>query len=171
MRSEEKGVAPQKYLNLYKYSQAKIEEEKIISESLLQSLIRELRTKEVEFLADTVISSFYNSETRKSFKKIFLSKMNEIFFDDIEWKLEQITSVGYSSYGYEIYFKLNKQKYGLFVPYPKNLNVNNISSASYGRYDLMIEAKPSVYHSIILSYDAEDIKAAIKKESEVNSNG
>lgn len=167
MRLKEKGVAPLKYLNLYLLSQGRIKDEQIISESLLRSLIMELRTKEVDFFVSVVLEPFFNDSKKKAFKELFFSKMNELFFDDIEWKFENINSVGYDTYGYQVYFKLKKQRYGLFVPYPKNINIDNITSASYGRYSLTIETKPSVYHSVVSSYDTDDIKVAIKKESEV----
>ena len=55
MRFEEPKVTPQKYLNLYNQSQEKIKNEQIISNSLLKSLIKELRNNGTDFLVDFVV--------------------------------------------------------------------------------------------------------------------
>jgi len=156
-----------KYYNLYKASQQKIEDEKMISESLLNSIIKEIKISGVEFLADTVINNYYNTSTRKQWKDIFFEKMNDIFFENIEWEFISIQGVGSVTYGFDIDFKLKGNKYCLFIPYPKNLEIYNIISALEGRYSLMKEEKPGLYVHLASSYDEDEIKEVIEKESEM----
>lgn len=171
MRFEEENMSLQKYFNLYKWSQEKISNEQIISDSLLNSLIKELRKKDVAFLVEMLIEGYFIESRKNTWKKQFLDKMNEIFFDDVEWKFDSISRVGYDEYGYSIYFKMNNQKYCLFMPNPKRLSIKTMPYAYYGRYNFTKEEKTSLWVGICTSYDAEEIKAAIKEENEVNANG
>lgn len=158
-----------KYYDLYKSSQQKIEDEKLISESLLASIIKGLKISKVSFLADPLIDGYYNPKTRSYWKKLFFEKMTEEFFDNVEWEFVSISSMGYNTYGYSIYFKVNGIKYDLFIPNPKNITINDILNAHLGQYSLSKEVRLNVYEVIAKSYNEEDIKAAIKKENENNT--
>lgn len=164
MRFEEERVSPQKYFDLYKQSQSRIKDEEVISDSLLGSLVRGLQGKAVGFISEFFIVNGANSND-KNLKKLFIGEMKELFFDDIEWKFESVSSVGCDPYGYHMDFKLKEQRYCLFFPYPRNITVGNVVFANYGMYKLTVEKK-GVYNLVVSSYNTEDIKAAIKKESE-----
>lgn len=155
-----------KYHDLYQTSQWKIENEQLISESLLSSIIKGLKSAKVGFFAENIVSNYYNTSTRKRWGKIFFDKVEEYFFDDVKWQYIGILSLGYDTYGFKIDFKLNGIKYELVIPNPNNITINNIIFLYLGQYCLNKETRPGYYEFVAKSYDEDDIKAAIKEESE-----
>lgn len=152
------------YYNLYLSSQEKIRQEELISESLLYSIIRELKHNGSSFIAEFV-GYYHRPDTRSSWKKHFFDKMNEIFFNGVNWEFSSVSSVGWDNYSYMIYFTMNGNKYNLMIPAPGNITIDNIKSANFGRYSFSKDTNGTVWETVCSSYSLKEIAVAIKKES------
>lgn len=153
------------YYDLYRASQEKIRQENLVSESLLYSIIREVKHSGTQFLAD-IAEYYYREDTKRSWKKPFFDKMNEHFFKDVQWKFEKIIAGGYEKYYYAVDFEMNGIKYTLEIPNPREITIDNIVAANYGMLSLRKNPSGAVWKHICSSYNAKDIAEAIKKESE-----
>ena len=153
------------YYQLYELSQERMNQEYLISDSLLHSIISELKRSDVQFIAD-VIGYYYKEETKRSWKKQFFAKMEEHFFNGVQWEFDSILAGGYERYYYSVDFKMNGIKYALTIPNPKNITIENITDVYFGRYVLKKNTNGCVWSGICYSYDVNEIAETIKKEYE-----
>lgn len=155
------------YYDLYQASQEKIRQENLVSNSLLYSIIREVKDSETQFLADITEYYYREDTTKASWKKPFFEKMNEHFFKEVSWEFENIISGGYEGYYYAVDFEMNGIKYTLEIPNPRKITIDNIVAANYGMFSLRKNPSGAVWKHICSSYNVKDIADAIKKELEV----
>jgi hypothetical protein len=148
------------YYNLYLESQKKIKKEEIISESLLQSLIRSINRIDLTLFLDMI--DLTNTKANKEVIKLFNNKLNELFFTE-GFMYDKIMRCGYETYGYSIYGKLLDKNVEVFIPNPKKLMIDNLKYAYYGKYAFGYEGKESCWNIICSSYNTEDIKKSIEE--------
>lgn len=154
------------YYDLYMESRKRIKQEELLQESIIYSIVRNMRKSGTQFIAD-IVGYYYHNDTKKAWEKQFFAKMEEHFFGDVKWKFKSIIQCGWEKYSYRVEFMMNEVEYSITIPNPLEINCDNIVHANFGRYELIKKTSNSSWKHICDSYDMSDIAAAIKKESEV----
>ena len=144
--------------DLYKNSQEKVRQEKLMQKSFLRSIIDNLDI-DSELLCDTI--DLYSKEPKK-FEKILISKLQESFGKTIT-KIDNIIYGGYEKYYCDVHFTINNITYEIEIPNPPNISINNIEHAHFGMYNIGYEKSKGSWVITIQSYNTEDIKEELQR--------
>ena len=82
---------------------------------------------------------------------------NYFFKDKYKFKIKEIISAGYSTYGWTFKLEINKEEYEIFVPMRSKLDTNNFEYAYSGQFALLKKKNEACWDLLKSAYTEEEI--------------
>ena len=158
---------------LYKKQKIKVMEEEHIKDLLFHDYIGNIKknTSRYDVLDDVFAAA--QKELRESngpkeplsenCSIIYTNMIGDFFDGDTNFKLKDITALGYDSCAWLVYFEGHGINLYIQIPMMRKLNYRNIQHASWGQIGFIVNEGPITWNAIKESYSIKEIKDIIKE--------
>lgn len=156
--------------------QKEIDEKKLITNCLEESLVKEIRNILPIFSAETFEKAWNEDRfhNRSQLYELVRDDIIGLFFPykgDDKPELQSITCCGIDSYAYAFRFGYKGFNFEINIPVHKRITEDNRHYTYNGRYVVRYEERSCIWDFIKASYEPKEIKTAIEKFIKEHTEG